>query len=78
MYTHSDPSLANDLDAVPDIEVFEMASHPTGDQTMLFMSPGYTEGWYWCPYEPGFIDKSEPFGPFDTQQDAINDAQGGA
>jgi len=31
-------------------------------------------GFYWWPCFPGCLPESEPYGPFDTEQDAIKDA----
>jgi len=33
------------------------------------------EGFYWWPCFPGCIPDSDPMGPFDTEEEAIKDAQ---
>jgi len=37
----------------------------------------YESGWYWWSCFPGCLPDSEPFGPFETEEQAINDAKGG-
>jgi hypothetical protein len=37
-------------------------------------------GWYWCPvsvHACGYLPDSDPMGPFQTEADALADAQGG-
>lgn len=36
---------------------------------------GATGGWYWWACFPGCLPDGEPCGPFDTEQEAIDDAQ---
>jgi hypothetical protein len=38
----------------------------------------YVLGWYWQACFPGCLPDGEPNGPFDTEQEAIADAQSGA
>lgn len=33
------------------------------------------EGWYWWTCFPGCLPESEPFGPFETEEDAIENAR---
>ena len=35
-------------------------------------------GWYWHACFPGCLPDSDPMGPFETEQEAIDDAQEGA
>lgn len=42
-----------------------------GDQHQL------EPGWYWWACFPGCLPDGEPSGPFATEQEAIDDAQGG-
>lgn len=36
----------------------------------------FERGWYWRPCFPGCLPDDNSFGPFDTEDEAINDAQG--
>ncbi len=33
-------------------------------------------GWYWWPCFPGCLPDGDPIGPFGTEEEAINNAQG--
>ena len=35
-------------------------------------------GWYWWACLPGCLPDGEPSGPFESEEEAIKDAQGGA
>lgn len=86
-YIHGDPRLAAELNALPNVEVFhmsaaELAELPAGsafsdpyDPAQLAEDTG--PGWYWWACMPGCLPDSEPFGPFATEQEAIDDAQSG-
>ena len=39
---------------------------------------GITGGWYWQSCFPGCLPDSDPIGPFDTEAEALADAQQGA
>jgi hypothetical protein len=65
---------------MPGIEVFSWDqsdcdfankyNHPSCEQ--------YTPGWYWHACMPGCLPDSDPIGPFDFEQDAIDDCLAGA
>lgn len=63
---YSNPERENDPHALPDIEVFYMASD--SEQFEAFGN-GFEPGWYWC------LSDSEPNGPFKTEAEALADAQ---
>jgi len=79
MYIHSDPDRENEAHALPNVEVF----YDDGDTSEWGGEPrNYDEdgepvqpGWYWWPCFPGCLPDGEPIGPFETEQDAIDDAQ---
>ena len=55
-----------------DIEIFYMskecmASLPEADRA------DWEIGWYWWYCQPGCLPDSEPFGPFDSREDAEKD-----
>lgn len=51
-------------DSMPDSE------HPDSVQLAAQTLAGY----YWWPCLPGCLPDSDPYGPFDTEQDAIDNA----
>lgn len=63
MQFYTDPSRENDPHALPNAEVF----WPDDDT--------HTVGYYWWPCFPGCLPDGEAIGPFDTQVEAIADAQ---
>jgi hypothetical protein len=70
MQAYSDPSRENDPHALPDLEVFyrtEIACTIDG------WDGG--QGWYYWFCFPGCLPDSEPFGPFDTKEEALEDAR---
>ena len=87
MQAYSDIERETEPYALPDVEVFYRYSvntrHPafvgniwersvpldTGDV------PVEAEGWYWWTCFPGCMPDSEPFGPFETEAEALADAQ---
>lgn len=70
---YTDPSRESDPYALPNAEVFYMrecdAIEENGERSV---SPA---GWYWWLCFPGCLPDSDPIGPFDTQAEAIADAQ---
>jgi hypothetical protein len=73
MQAYSNPQRESDPYALPDVEVFfrtDMACKNDGWET--------GEGWYYWFCFPGCLPDSDPVGPFDTQEEAIADAQQGA
>lgn len=71
---YSDPERESDPYALPDVEVFyadegELPS-PESDPGREMMG-----GWYWWSCFPGCLPDSDPFGPFDSEAEALADAQ---
>lgn len=52
-------------------EVFEVVSgdHPSGSGETL------EPGWYWWACFPGCLPDGDPVGPFETEEDACEDAE---
>ena len=78
MQAYSNPSRASDPHALPDVEVFQItgdiAETRDGefiDQEGLPLPPG----WYWWSCMPGCLPDGEPTGPFETEAEALADAQ---
>ena len=86
MQAYSDPTRESEEHALPDIEVFQ-ACQICGEQTCSGSSMKghvhrygptehhYVDGWYWWSCFPGCLPDSEPFGPFDTEAEALEDAR---
>ena len=69
-----DPKRAADPHALPDCEVFyldadEAPEDPNEPGTFL------PAGWYWWACFPGCLPDGDPFGPFETEAEALADAQ---
>ena len=62
-----DPKRAADPHALPDCEVFYAE-----DDNELGEMPA---GWYWWACFPGCLPDGDPFGPFETEAEALADAQ---
>ena len=69
MQAYSNPERENDKYALPDIEVFYQNEWLNDDGTMT------EQGFYYWYCFPGCLPDSEPIGPFDTEQEAIDDAR---
>lgn len=68
---YSDPSRESDPYALPDIEVFYFdGEHQVGD--CWGVNPA---GFYWWACFPGCMPDGDPIGPFDTEAEALADAQ---
>ena len=81
---YSDPSREEETYALPDIETFH---HPNDYQ---LNEPGagtglagddfgydyYPSGWYWWSCFPGCLPDGDPVGPFNTEEEALANAQG--
>lgn len=71
---YSDRTRELDPTALPDVEVFYVtledtnASHEKADDI-------YEPGWYWWSCFPGCMPDGDPFGPFETEGDALADAR---
>lgn len=75
MQAFSNPSRSSMSTALPDIEVFH------ADGTDAFPGPdgeALPLGFYWWACFPGCLPDGEPMGPFDTAEDAVEDAQAAA
>ena len=72
-YEYSDPTRADDPNALPDVEIF-FDDH---DQSRNFDSEGQPvrPGYYFAFGFPGCLWDSEPEGPFDTYAEALNAAR---
>lgn len=69
---YSDPKRANDPHALPDIEVFYhngTTGWETTDGELMAV------GWYWWSCFPGCMPDGDAIGPFETEAEAIADAQ---
>jgi hypothetical protein len=80
---YSNPKRAGDPQALPDIETFYVA-HDRNDWVGVFAGSrpaddiGQSElepGWYYWHCFPGCLPDSEPNGPYETEQEAIEAAQ---
>lgn len=82
---YSDPSRESDPHALPDVEVFyydgkpgtAKGTEPDEYLTILCGEEGAEEqpGWYYWFCFPGCLPDSEPCGPYDSEAEAIADAQ---
>lgn len=80
---YSDPERESDPYALPNIEVFQMLacefSYADPDSWMAERakesSPKELAGWYYWYCFPGCLPDSDPVGPFETEQAALDDAQ---
>ena len=64
-----DPEREDDPHALPDCEVFYADDLVSEDGETL------APGWYWWACFPGCLPDGEPSGPFDTEAEALADAQ---
>ena len=83
---YSEPSRESDAYALPDIETFYMdiRDFQDADRDIWMYDrlvetdgdyPAILVGWYWQACFPGCLPDSDPMGPFDTEADAVADAQ---
>jgi len=70
-YIYRDPSRQSDDHALPDVEIIYMT--PERLKGLSYDTAG--TGWYWASGFPGCLWDSDPIGPFQTEQEAINDAR---
>lgn len=66
---YSNPKRESDPYSLPDVETFYVSQ----DDTEYVP---FEIGWYWQFCFPGCLPDSDPVGPFDTEAEAIADAQG--
>lgn len=69
---YSDPSRESETYALPDVEVFYAAA---GELQWEDQQEPSEAGWYWWTCMPGCMPDSDPFGPFETEEAAVEDAQ---
>ena len=62
----SDPSREHGTWALPNVEVFYAEENELGENEA---------GWYYWFCLPGCMPDSDPYGPFDTEEDAVASAQ---
>ncbi len=66
MWMYSDETRENAEHALPDVEVFHSSDYPAeADAEPL------EPGWYYWYCLPGCLPDSEPFGPFESAESAI-------
>lgn len=89
MQAYSDPKRQEDAYSLPDLEVFyhehakrELCMLNAGHKAELYGECIVDEegdcmgtGWYWQSCLPGCLPDSEPFGPFDTEEEALAEAR---
>ena len=75
MQAYSNPKRANDPYALPDLEVFYADAGELGD-----VSDGEKNeaGWYYWFCFHGCLPDSDPVGPFESEAEALADAQAGS
>ena len=76
MQAYSEPSREDDPHALPDVEVFyHDATNPLGEFSLATDEGIMPSGWYWWPCFPGCLPDGDPIGPFNTEAEALADAQ---
>ena len=70
-HEYSDPTREENPYALPNIEVFQVAEDYQPETEDGELEPG----WYWWSCLPGCLPDSEPTGPFDSEQEALEDAR---
>ncbi len=70
MQFYTDPARESESHALPDAEVFHSSAYnEDADPAQL------PEGFYWWSCFPGCLPDGEPSGPFETEEEALADAQ---
>lgn len=71
---YTDPTRETDEHALPDAETvyFSAGEFVFDDESDC------DPGWYWWPCFPGCLPDGDPIGPFETEEEAIEDAREGA
>jgi len=81
---YSDKTRAADPHALPDVETFYVTESESRANACVLaerMAEGrlrdgdraWQRGWYWQACFPGCLPDSEPFGPFETEAEALAD-----
>jgi hypothetical protein len=73
MQAYSDPSRETDPRALPDVEVFHLTGNEEWNHPLDDSAP--RRGWYWWSCFPGCLPDGDPIGPFDSEREALADAQ---
>jgi hypothetical protein len=72
MQAYSDPSRETEPYALPDIEIFWVGPGCAYRNEEGELLP---EGYYWWSCFPGCLPDGDPIGPFETEEEALHDAQ---
>ena len=78
MQFYTDPERESDPNALPDAEVFTVTADDCEPGTVFWNDDDdepFSPGFYWWSCLPGCLPYSDPIGPFDTEQEAIDDAR---
>lgn len=78
---YRNPKRAAEPHALPDVEVFYLGSEDSfeNSERAAFGTDDdpLPVGWYWWSCFPGCLPDGEPNGPFETEAEALADAQEG-
>lgn len=75
-YIYSDPSREAETYALPNIEILYFTRAECREYGIVDGDgKPMPKGWYWRACFPGCMPDGGPFGPFDTEAEAIADAQ---
>jgi len=72
---YSDPTRETDPYALPDVEVFYMSEQDLVEAAWCDEIGQLGKGWYYWLCFPGCLPDSDPIGPFETEEEALKDAQ---
>lgn len=78
---YSDPKRVSDPYTLPNVEVFHVTHGPSGlgsidgEAIIREDQEPMEDGWYWWGCFPGCLPDGEPNGPFETEAEALDDAQ---
>lgn len=83
MYIYSDENRESETYALPDIEIFyvdktmadEWNEYNNDWSSSTMEMTDYTPGYYYQFCFPGCLPDSEPYGPYETEEDAIEAAR---
>lgn len=79
----TDPKRASDPTALPDLETFFLDAQGVREHEVFAdcidedTSLEDLVGWYYQPCLPGCLPDGEPHGPFDSEEEALEDARSG-
>jgi hypothetical protein len=73
MYIYFDETRESETYSLPDCEVFYHAGMDEDFQG--YDGKPLPAGWYWWPCFPGCLPDGDPVGPFETEEEAIEDAR---